>query len=285
MLLRLSDDGKRCRRHDISRTQAIMLMIVAKDGLTAALMTFPRCPAIIHPHIANRAPNEGRPQRPIIMRIKIGTIAELVVNLFLPWLVYRLTLPALGSLGALYASAAPPLAWSLIEFAKVRRVDALSVIVLLGIGLSIATMAIGGSARILLVRESLVSGLIGVAFLLSLLLERPIVYYLARATIARQEANGVGRFERVWNERPLLRANLRMMTATWGAALTAEMLLRCWLAWHWPVERSLVVLPIISYAIYGALMVWTLWMQKRMRARENAVQQSAEQSSHLREAP
>jgi hypothetical protein len=202
------------------------------------------------------------------MKIKAGTFAELIVNLFLPWLVYRLTLPTLGSLGALYASAAPPLLWSLVEFAKVRRVDALSVIVLLGIGLSIAAMAIGGSAQILLVRESLVSGLIGVAFLLSLVLKRPIIYYLARATIARREADGVSRFERVWNERPLLRANLRMMTATWGAALTAEMLLRCWLAWHWPIERSLVVLPIVSYCVYGLLMVWTLWMQKRMRARE-----------------
>ena len=207
------------------------------------------------------------------MKIKAGTIVELVVNLFLPWLVYRLTEPSLGSVGALYASAAPPLTWSLVEFAKVRRIDALSVIVLLGIALSIATMAIGGSARVLLVRESLVSGLIGVAFLLSLLRKRPIVYYLARATIARQEADGVSRFERVWNERPQLRANLRMMTATWGAALTAETLLRCWLAWHWPIERSLVVLPIVSYAIYGVLMVWTLWMKRRMRARERAAQQ------------
>lgn len=219
------------------------------------------------------------------MKIKIGTIVELVVNLFLPWLVYRLTLPALGSLGALYASAAPPLLWSLAEFAKVRRVDALSVIVLLGIGLSSVAMAIGGSARVLLVRESLVSGLIGVAFLISLLRERPIVYYLACATIARQEADGVSRFNRVWNERPLLRANLRMMTAVWGAALTAEMLLRCWLAWHWPVERSLVVLPIVSYTIYGVLMLWTWRMQKRMRARERAAHRADEPSAGLHEAP
>jgi uncharacterized membrane protein len=206
----------------------------------------------------------------------MGAIAEILVNLFLPWLVYRLTLPALGSLGALYASAAPPLIWSLVEFAKVRRVDALSVVVLLGIGLSIALMAVGGSTRVLLVRESLVSGLIGVVFLFSLLRERPIIYYLARATIARQQADGVSRFEHVWNERPLLRANLRMMTAIWGAALTAETVLRCWLAWHWPVERSLIVLPIISYTIYGVLMGWTVWMQKQMRARERAAPPSAE---------
>lgn len=246
---------------------------------------FPVLPRDNHPHVENGGAERATSKKPIAMKIRIGTIVELIVNLFLPWLVYRLTLPSLGSLSALYASAAPPLVWSLAEFAKVRRIDALSVIVLLGIGLSIAAMAIGGSDRLLLVRESLVSGLIGVVFLLSLLRERPIIYYLARATIARQEAEGASRFERVWNERPLLRANLRMMTATWGAALTAEMLLRCWLAWHWPVERSVVVLPIISYAIYGVLMIWTLWMQKRMRTRERAAHQAGEQSAPLREAP
>lgn len=216
------------------------------------------------------------------MKIKIGTALELVVNLLLPWLVYRLTHPALGDLGALYASAAPPLLWSLAEFAKVRRVDALSVLVLLGIVLSVSVMAIGGSQHILLVRESLVSGLIGVVFLLSLLRERPLVYYLARATMARQQADGVARFETAWRERPPLRANLRMMTAAWGSALTAETLLRCWLAWHWPIERSLVALPIISYAIYGAMMGWTVWMQKRIRARERAAAQPHETPPPIR---
>jgi hypothetical protein len=207
------------------------------------------------------------------MKLRIGTAIELIVNLLLPWLVYRLALPTLGELGALYASAAPPLLWSLAEFAKVRRVDALSVLVLLGIALSITAMALGGSERILLVRESLASGLIGVVFLVSLLRERPLVFYLARATMARQQADGVGRFETAWRERPLLRANLRMMTAAWGSALTAEMMLRCWLAWRWPIERSLVALPIISYAIYGVMMGWTVWMQKRIQARERAAAQ------------
>ncbi|MGN6669330.1 MAG: VC0807 family protein [Trinickia sp.] len=219
------------------------------------------------------------------MKIKAGTLLEIAVNLFLPWLVYRLALPYLGSLGALYACAVPPLVWSVAEFAKVRRVDALSVLVLLGIGLSILLMAIGGSPRVLLVRESLASGLIGIAFLLSLARDRPLVFYLARATIARQQTGGVARFEALWRERPILRANLRMMTAAWGAALTAETLLRCWLAWHWPVERSLVALPIISYAIYGALMIWTFWMRKRMQAREQAVLLRATVQNPSEQAP
>ncbi|RKP43391.1 VC0807 family protein [Trinickia fusca] len=204
------------------------------------------------------------------MKIKGGVILELVVNLLLPWLVYRLALPHFGRVGALYASAVPPLAWSVAEFVKSRRLDALSALVLLGIALSIIFMALGGNPRVLLVRESLVSGAIGTAFLLSLLLEQPLAFYLARATIAREQAGGAARFETLWNERPRLRASLRLMTLVWGTALTAETLLRCWLAWHWSVERCLIVLPFISYSIYGGLMLWTFWFRGRLREREGA---------------
>lgn len=199
------------------------------------------------------------------MKINIGTVLELIVNLVLPWAIYRWALPHFGSLGALYASAVPPLAWSLVEFAKLRRIDALSAIVLLGIVLSIVSMALGGSERILLVRESLVSGAIGIAFLFSLFLERPLVFHLARAAIARKQGEVAGRFEALYNERPHLRAAFHQMTLVWGAGLTAETALRCWLAWRWPIERSLVVLPIISYAVYGVLMLWTFWMRTHLQ--------------------
>lgn len=98
-------------------------------------------------------------------KIKPGLVLELVANLLLSWLAYRLALPHWGEVGALYASAAPPLVWSLVEFVRTRRVDALSALVLFGIALSILTFALGGSARILLVRESLAAGAMGIVFL------------------------------------------------------------------------------------------------------------------------
>lgn len=209
------------------------------------------------------------------MKIRTGVVLELAVNLVLPWLMYRLALPYFGRAGALYASAAPPLLWSLAEFARSRRLDALSVLVLVGIALSIILLALGGSPRILLVRESLISGVIGVTFLLSLLLKRPLTFYLARATLAREEEGGTARFETLWHERLPLRASIRLMTLVWGTGLTAETLLRCWLAWHWPVERSLVVLPIVSYSLYSGLMLWTFWFRGRLRERERASRESA----------
>ena len=123
------------------------------------------------------------------MKLRAGPAAELgPISCSLARLPARLA--ALGHGGALYASAVPPVAWSAMEFARTRRVDAVSAVVLLGIGLSLAAMMLGGSPRLLLLRESLVSGVVGIVFLLSLGCRRTLVFYLARATFARESADG-----------------------------------------------------------------------------------------------
>ncbi|MFM0044216.1 hypothetical protein PQR05_07365 [Paraburkholderia sediminicola] len=201
------------------------------------------------------------------MKLRPGFVLELAINFLLPWLAYRLALPHLGETGALIASAVPPIVWSLIELIRFRRVDALSVMVVAGIVLSVAAMALGGSPRMLLLRESLVSGAVGVVFLLSLPMRRPLIFYLARATVAREMEGGAARFEALWRERPALVSAMRLMTLVWGIGLTGETALRAWMALTWPIERFLVISPFIGYGIYSALALWTLWYRKTMRSR------------------
>lgn len=212
------------------------------------------------------------------MKLRPGLVVEMAVNFLLPWLAYRYTLPHLGETGALIASAVPPIVWSLIELARFRRVDALSVMVVAGIVLSVAAMALGGSPRVLLLRESLVSGAIGVVFLLSLPMRRPLIFYLARATVAREMEGGAAHFEALWRERPTLATSMRLMTLVWGVGLTAETALRSWMALTWPIERFLVVSPFIGYGIYGGLALWTLWYRKTLSNRAAAKMQSGEMS-------
>ena len=201
------------------------------------------------------------------MKLRPAFVLELAVNLLLPWLAYKLAAPHWGETGGLIASAVPPVLWSIVELARFRRVDALSLIVLIGIALSIGAMALGGSPRMLLLRESLVSGAVGVAFLLSLPMRRPLIFYLARATVAREVAGGAERMDALWQESPFLAVSMRTMTAVWGVGLTCETALRSWMAWTWPVERFLVVSPFTGYGIYGALLLWTLWYRKTLQRR------------------
>jgi hypothetical protein len=199
------------------------------------------------------------------MKLRPAFIAELAVNLLLPWVAYRVALPHYGEVGGLVASAIPPVLWSIVELVRFRRVDALAAVVLLGIALSLLAMAFGGGPRVLLMRECLASGAIGVTFLVTLAARRPLVFYLARATVARESPEGVARFEMLWHERREFASAMRVLTAVWGIGLTADAALRAWLAATWPIERFLVVSPIIGYGVFGGMLAWTFWYRTRMR--------------------
>lgn len=197
-------------------------------------------------------------------RQRLHLIADLFVNLFLPWLVYEQLAPGHGEFMALVASSLPPLLWSLVELAWHRRIDALSMLVLGGIVLSLAAMALGGDARLLLVRESLISGLVGLLFLVSLLCPRPLVYYLALATMTRQSPESAKQFL-TWWQAPATRSLIRRITLTWGIVLSGEALLRSYCAWHWPPAHFLAVMPFVSYAMMGALIFWNVWYLRRFK--------------------
>ena len=53
-------------------------------------------------------------------------LVEALVNFILPFVIYSYAEAPLGDVRALLLSSAPPIAWSLVEFARHRRVDALS---------------------------------------------------------------------------------------------------------------------------------------------------------------
>src|SRR4051794_29697578 len=115
-------------------------------------------------------------------RKTLGSIAiELLVNFLLPYVVYVKAEAGIGQVHALLAASLPPIVWSVIEFARKRRVDAVSILVLAGIVLSLLAFLGGGSVRFLQLRENLVTGLIGLAFLGSAAIGRPLIYQLARA--------------------------------------------------------------------------------------------------------
>ncbi|WP_297494095.1 VC0807 family protein [Acidocella sp.] len=161
-----------------------------------------------------------------------------------------------GDRDALIASALPPLAWSVYELIKTRRLDAISLIVLGSILITVVATACGGSARIIQIRDALVVGAIGVAFLASLPARRPLVFYLARAAMARNAA-GAAAYETIW-QRPGVPAAFRWITIVWGLGLVGQTAVMCYLAWIWPISRYLLVSPAISAGIFGALMALSL---------------------------
>jgi uncharacterized membrane protein len=199
------------------------------------------------------------------MRKVLRVAPELFANFLAPYLVFQALDARFGDKWSLIASALPPLLWSGIELVRTRRLDAISVTVVSGILLTVGATFMGGSARLIQIRDALVTGAIGVMFLATLVLEKPMIFYLARATMARNTVEGEREFEAMWL-RPGVPRVFRVLTAVWGVGLILQTGVMCYLAWIWPINRYLLLSPYISYAIFGVLMAWSLWYRGRRMA-------------------
>ena len=174
--------------------------------------------------------------------------------------------PAHGDVVALLTSSLPPLTWSVVEFLRRRRLDALSMLALAGVVLSLVAFAGGGGVHMLQLREKLVTALIGIVFLGSAAIGRPLVYQLARAGEGRKSAEELADLEAL-RDKPLFRQTIMTMTLVWGLGLVAEAALSAALVFILPVRAYLIVGPILGYGTMGGLALWTLWFRRRRTAR------------------
>lgn len=201
-----------------------------------------------------------------------GTGVELLVNFVSPFVIFVAARPSLGDVYALMAASAPPIAWTIVELARRRRIDALSLLVLAGIALSLLAFFGGGGARFLQLRERLATALIGFVFLGSAALGKPLIYQLARATMKRKSPSEVRSFEALQSS-PLFRRAMMVMTLAWGASLVVESAVACVLVFTLTIPQYLLVSPIVGYSALAALTAWTYWYARhRVRAARQAVE-------------
>ncbi len=194
----------------------------------------------------------------------LNLLAELIANFVLPYLIYRLTQAKIGQVDALLAASVPPILWSVIVVVWKRRLDAVSLLVIAGILLSLLAFFGGGSARFLQMRENLVTGLIGLAFLGSAAIGKPLIYWLARAGMARKSAAEVQAFEQLRGSK-YFEASMNIMTVVWGTGLVAQTVLACVLVFTMPIATYLLVSPVLGYGAMGAMALWTYLYSKRRR--------------------
>jgi hypothetical protein len=194
---------------------------------------------------------------------------EALINFILPYAIYAYGEAPLGQVGALLASSVPPILWSLVEFALHRRLDALSVLVLSGIALSLLAMLGGGGVRMLQLREKLVTVVIGLAFLGSVLIGKPLMFELARATLRRRSDDEAQAFETLQGYAGFRRTML-VMTLVWGLGLVADAAMSVAMVFTLSVRANLIASPILGYGTMGLLSLWTYLYGQRSQRRGEA---------------
>lgn len=189
---------------------------------------------------------------------------DVAISGVLPWLVYQWVEPRQGDVAALWWSAIPPALLAMVELAWQRRVDLISALSLAGIAVSLVVVGMGGDARMILVRESLITGAIGLVGVSSVLWPRPALFYLARAAASRGDASRALAFDGNWSL-PGFRRALQAMTWVWSGGMVAEALLRVVLAWRLSAANFLLCSPVVQYGTLGLLFGWTIWYRSYLQ--------------------
>ncbi len=212
-----------------------------------------------------------------------GFVLQVLVNAVLPLLIFDFEQKRLGDVRALLASSIPPIAWSLVEFARHRKVDAISALVLTGIALSFVGFLGTGGAKFLQLRESLVGGLVGLIFLGSVVIRRPLFFYLARAGTMRSNPSRAQELEALRGNAYFERT-MRNLTLGWGVGLIIQTSVNCALVFIVSIPTYLAVTPLIGYSFMGAMILWTALYVRRARARGQARRDAAVAEATAEEA-
>jgi hypothetical protein len=213
--------------------------------------------------------NQSGDRKDALRNMLLSLVPGLVIDAALPYVIYVLLRPHTTELNALIASSVPPLISNIVSLVRTRKIDAFGLLIFLGIVVSIIAIFVGGDPRILLVRESLVTGMLGIVCLVSLLFPKPFMYYLG------QHFSPI-RFSDYWQYSGF-RRYMYLITIAWGAFFIGEFLLKVLLVYTLPVAAAVGVTPIVFYVLLTLMIAWTMLYSRSVRKQNPHTTQSLSQ--------
>ena len=200
----------------------------------------------------------------------LSLIPGILVNAVLPVVAYTiLTSRGWSPVAALSTSAAFPVIATLVSIARTRSLDGLALISLILIVIGLLGSLVSGSPRFHLAKESVLTGVFGIACAVSLALPRPLAFFFGRQFATAGDSARV----QIWNSYwvyPQFRRVQYTITAVWAAGLLLDAGVRVVLTFVLPVASMVWLSPVIFYAGLFALLIWMFSYIARARARASA---------------
>lgn len=181
--------------------------------------------------------------------------------------VYYLLLPHFGStsIWPILGASLVPVISNVFNFVRRHSFDVVGIIVLIGLLVGVVPAIFGGSQRLLLVRESFVTGLLGVVLLVSAIRHRPLAYHVIREFLTANEALPHERWDVLWRC-GYFRHTIRGITIGWGALLLGEFVLRAFMALRMNIAFVLGAGPLfITILLLLGGLVTAFWLAHAIR--------------------
>jgi intracellular septation protein A len=193
------------------------------------------------------------------------------VKALLPTLVRDVGLPTLAyyllhwngasDWTALLAGAVVSGVMLVVEAIKARRLEVFSGFMLCIFAAGLLATLISGDARMMIVKDSVVTAVVGLAFGISALTRKPLIYFAARKSHPQPEA-----FEATYDSTPAMRGKFKLMSATWGVGFLIEAAIRVVLAYQLPVSTMVWLSHVLMFGTIGLLALITVkWGAKKGR--------------------
>lgn len=200
--------------------------------------------------VAGTDPGPTRPGR----AARRAGLARLAADIGLPLVTYY-ALDALGASDrvALIAAAVAAGARLVWEALRRREVTWFAAVMLAVFGAGIILTFTGGDARIILLKDSVGTALIGIVFLLSLLGREPLTLASSRSW----SPGRAGQLAALYRSEPGVRRAFRVTTLGWGLGLFGESALRVPLVYLLPVDVMVGLSTALMVTAMAALTLWT----------------------------
>lgn len=182
-----------------------------------------------------------------------ATVAGLACDVGLPFIGYY-TLHGFGASdrAALLTATAAAGARLIWVAARTRHITWFASVMLAVFGAGTALTFTGGGARVLLLKDSATTAMIGAVFLVSLLSERPLTLSAAQTWRPRQAQ----RLAELCKGEPAVRHAFRVSALGWGIGLLGEAVLRVPLVFLLPVDMMVGLSTAMMIAAMAGLAGW-----------------------------
>jgi hypothetical protein len=185
---------------------------------------------------------EDAPQPPAAQdrNSRLAVFQLFFLELALPLgLFYGLIAAGVNQWAALVASSVILLAVMVIGVIRERKIELLSLFTLSMIAAGTIVSLLTGNPRLLLARESYITGVLGVWMIGTLYARRPFIF---ETTTRLMPLAGARAWERAWQNEPKFRGVMRAMTVAWGASFIIDAGCRIVMAYTLPVD----IVPLLS---------------------------------------
>lgn len=198
--------------------------------------------------------------------VVVSWVLTLLLSVAAPIVVYQVaTDRGVAEVPALLLSGIGPLVEVVLTALLRRRLDEIGVLVLAFVVIGLLTAALFDDPRLVLLRESVITGLGGLAFLATVPTSRPAMFLLGRRFATGGTPEGVVWWNGLWRF-PEFRRTQRGMTAMWGGTFVVEAVVRAVLTYRLAVATMVTVNAIVPPAVIGVLAATTAWWARRAAA-------------------